>query len=70
MVKIVLILSHGNARVESGFSINEDMLKENMKERTLVAYRTVCDGVINEGGIKNVNITKQMIKDVDEVHEV
>ena len=28
--KFVMILSHGNVRVESGFSANEKMLVENM----------------------------------------
>ena len=41
MVKIVLILSHGNARVESGFSINEQVLETTMKENSLVAQRIV-----------------------------
>ena len=30
--QIVFILSHGNAPVESGFSVNADMLVENLKE--------------------------------------
>ena len=30
-----MILSHGNARVESGFSANEEMLVENMSEGSL-----------------------------------
>ena len=30
IVRIVLLLSHGNARVESGFSINGDILIPNM----------------------------------------
>ena len=33
VVKLVMILSHGNARVESGFSANEEMLVENMSRR-------------------------------------
>ena len=69
IVKIVLTISHGNARVESGFSINEDMLKDNMKERTLVAYRIVYDGVINQGGIDNEVVSKKMIKEVDSAHK-
>ena len=32
VVKLVVILSHGNACVESGFSANEEMLVENMSE--------------------------------------
>ena len=65
VVLMALILSHGNARVESGFSINDDVLQVNMKERTLVGYRTVYDAVLNRGGIDNVDVTKKMIKEVD-----
>ena len=32
-----MTLSHGNARVESGFSANKEMLVENMSEGSLVA---------------------------------
>ena len=50
VMKIVLILSHENARVEAGVSINEDILSENMiKEEVLVAHRIVYDGVVNSG---------------------
>ena len=33
--QLVFILSHGNACVESGFSVNADMLVENLKEESL-----------------------------------
>ena len=56
VVKIVLILSHGNARVKAGVSINEDMLSENMSEKALVAHRIVCDGVVNSGGLEYVKV--------------
>ena len=36
VVKMVLILSHGNAAVESGFSVNKELLVENMEEETIV----------------------------------
>ena len=68
VVKIVLILSHGNARVEAGVSINEDMLSENMSEEGLVAHRIVCDGVVNSGGLANVKVDKEMMKYVDKAH--
>lgn len=32
VVRIVLTLSHGNASVESGFSVNKDIVVENLKE--------------------------------------
>ena len=35
MVKVCLMLSHGNARVESGFSINQLILDVNMKHSVL-----------------------------------
>lgn len=39
LVKDVLILSHGQADVEKGFSINKGMLIENLHEETLVNLR-------------------------------
>lgn len=41
LFKSLLCLSHGQADVERGFSINKEMLVENMKERTFVAQRMV-----------------------------
>ena len=37
VVKLLIILSHGNARVESGFQINELLQDVNMKDEALVA---------------------------------
>ena len=33
IVKMILILSHGNSEVERGFSVNKQLLKENQHER-------------------------------------
>src|SRR5215469_9738013 len=41
VVKLVFILSHGNATVESEFSVNKDTLVENLHEDSLVTQRTV-----------------------------
>ena len=62
LVKLVMILSHGNVFVESGFSENEEMLVENMSEGSLVAPRMVFDGVMNEGDISNVDVNREMLK--------
>ena len=43
VVKLVLMLSHGNATVESGFCVNGDLLVENMNEDSIVAQRVVYD---------------------------
>ena len=64
VVKACLILSHENARVESGFSINQLILDVNMKERSLVAQRIVYEGVMNEGGPIKADINSNMIKSV------
>ena len=58
--QIVFILSHGNARVESGFSVNADMLVENLKEESLIAQCRVYDSVVASGGVLNVKITSGM----------
>ena len=65
VVKLVMILSHGNAHVESGFLANEEMLVENMSEGSLVVQRMVFDGVMNKGGISNVDVNRKMLKFVN-----
>ena len=42
---MVLSLFHGNAYVERGFSINKEVLQNNMIEKSVVARRQVYDGV-------------------------
>ena len=39
--KMLLTISHGQASVERGYSVNKDMLIENLYEKTVVALRTV-----------------------------
>ena len=46
MVRNILVLSHGQATVESGFSINDATIVENQLEKTLIAYRRVYDHVL------------------------
>lgn len=64
VLKIALLLSHGNADVESGFSVNEDLLVENLQERSLVSQRIVYDAIKNAGGVSNVDVNKELIKSV------
>ena len=52
---MVFVLSHGQAKVETGFSMNE-CLVVNMTEKSMVAQRKLY-----EGGISKVDITKRMI---------
>jgi len=48
---MLLLLSHGNATVESGFSVNEDLLVVNIKERSIVALRQVYDKIQSVGSV-------------------
>ena len=68
VTKIVLILLHGNAQVESGFSINKDIVVENLHEYSIVAQHQVYDGIVHAGGVRNVEITKPVVKDVNMTH--
>ena len=45
VVCLVMVLSHGQASVERGFSVNEDFLTPCLKEETLAALRQVYDTV-------------------------
>ena len=43
LFQIVLILSHGQGQVEHGFTINKQLLDDNMSSETLAAQRVVHD---------------------------
>ena len=48
-LKLILILCHGNGRVEAGFSITESIILNDMKERTVIVQRTVHDWILHSG---------------------
>ncbi|CAH0549771.1 unnamed protein product [Brassicogethes aeneus] len=60
-VKMILILSHGNAAVERGFSVNKECLVENQKEASLIAQRHVYDAVMERGGILKTEVNQSMV---------
>ena len=45
-MKILLILSHGQAQVERGFSTNTKLLVENQSKESLIAQRSIHDHMI------------------------
>ena len=53
-VDLIVILSHGNARVEFGFSINENLLQVNMKECSAVSQRLAYEGIYRCGVVVEV----------------
>ena len=42
LMRMLLILSHGQASVEKGFSINRQVMAENLKERSFIAQSLVA----------------------------
>ncbi|XP_063753643.1 uncharacterized protein LOC134873747 isoform X1 [Eleginops maclovinus] len=62
--KTLLLLSHGQASVERGFSVNKEIKTENMQEETLVAHRLVYDYVAIHGGVTKVPLTPDLMKSV------
>ncbi|CAF2156109.1 unnamed protein product, partial [Rotaria magnacalcarata] len=66
LIKNVLIISHGNADVERGFSINSNIVTENrssLSELSINGLRLVHDGVkfYGYGSSHKVSITPEMI---------
>ena len=68
VLKIIFIMSHGNAALERGLSINANSIMGNQTENSLVGLRVVYDAVKAVGDIKSVPITKKMMLDVRMAH--
>ena len=69
VVKMVLTLSYGNASVEGGFSINKELLIDNMTEDTIVSQRVVFDVICSANmAVNKVEVTSKMIASVKQAH--
>ena len=64
LVKMLLVLSHGQAQVERGFSVNKETMTENLTERAAIAKRLVCDHVCSVGGILKVDLNHGLLASV------
>ncbi|CAF4361769.1 unnamed protein product [Rotaria magnacalcarata] len=67
LIKNILIISHGNADVERGFSINENIISSNrslLSQLSINSLRTTYDTVKNSNGVysHNIPIHKELIK--------
>ncbi|XP_041840361.1 uncharacterized protein LOC121639268 [Melanotaenia boesemani] len=62
-VEKLLLLSHGQATVERGFSINKQVEMYNMNEDTVVSQRLICDYVRTCGGVVKVPLTKELLNE-------
>ena len=61
LTKKLLLLSHGQASVERGFSINKEISVENMTVQTLISQRVIKDHLLNVGGVTKVSLTKELL---------
>lgn len=62
VVRLLLILSHGQASVERGFSVNRQIEVENRSEDSYVAQRIVCDHIEHVGGLLHVDINSEILR--------
>lgn len=70
VVKMVLVLSHGQADVERGFSVNKDVVAFNMDADTICAYRKVYDAVKQmQCDVHEIFIAKEMLKSCKASHQ-
>ena len=60
LVTCLLVLSHGQAGVERGFSVNKEAMQYHFKERSVVALRIIYDHIQSVGGILNVEIDQPL----------
>lgn len=57
-------MSHGQATVERGFSVNKEVKTCNMQGDTVVAHRLVCDNVTQHGGVTKILLMKELLTSV------
>lgn len=61
VLKTLLLLSHGQASVERGFSINKNLIVDNLGDQSIIAKRIIKDHLQFIGGIKNVVYPKEFL---------
>ena len=61
VVKMLLVLSQGQATVERGFSVNKQVETENLYEESVVSKRSICDYVSYAGWIQNIDVTNMKL---------
>jgi hypothetical protein len=59
VVRMLLVLSHGQASVERGFSVNSQIEVENLTDSTFKARRVICDYVEHVGGIDKIDVSSK-----------
>ena len=63
-----MCLPHGQATVERGFSVNANVIVENLQEESIVAQRIVHDRIC-EAGVLEVPLSKELLTSVRCSHQ-
>ena len=66
VLKLAMVLSHGQSEIERGFSANKDILSSNMQADTLIEYRLVYDAVRKmPEAVEDMTISKSMLESAE-----
>ena len=60
--KIVMILSHGQSSIECGFSINKEILDNNLQEKSPISQRLIYDHFTSENIALHEYVIPQALK--------
>jgi hypothetical protein len=55
------LLSHGQAAVERGFSINKRVSRENQTQDSLISLRIVKDHLVHVGGLSKLDVGDELL---------
>lgn len=68
IIRLTLILSHGQATVERGFSVNKELSFPNLTEKSFVAQRVIYDHIQSVGGSVNVQVSYKLVASCGSAH--
>ena len=67
--KLIFVLSHGQAAVERGFSVNKELLTENLEEVSLISQRLVYDHINDSQlSITKIPLPNELLKSCKLAH--
>jgi len=61
VIKLLLLLSHGQASVERGFSVNTEVSVEHLADTSLIAQSTIVYHISGVGGFLKVGYRKELL---------
>jgi hypothetical protein len=61
VIKGLLLLSHGQAAIERGFSVNKRVIRENQTQECLISLRIVKDHLAHVGGLSKLNVGDELL---------